>query len=64
MTPYERVFRAFVTDLEGADLMREAHKFYVGQVSDILAWTDLSDSLLLAEIRALDSAFQTIVKRK
>ncbi|PZM65824.1 hypothetical protein DOE73_09920 [Paenibacillus dendritiformis] len=64
MTPYERVFRAFVTDLEGADLMREAHKFYVGQVSNILCWTDLSDSRLLAELRTLDQAYRSIVERK
>ncbi|BFH70582.1 hypothetical protein PsJ27TS7_45820 [Paenibacillus dendritiformis] len=63
MTPYEKVFRAFVSELDGSDLMQQAHTFYVGQVSNILGWTDLTDSRLLAEIRTLDNAFRTIVRR-
>ncbi|BFH16357.1 hypothetical protein J6TS7_54720 [Paenibacillus dendritiformis] len=65
MTPYERVFlfRAFVSELDGSDLMQQAHTFYVGQVRNILGWTDLTDSRLLAEIRTLDNAFRTIVRR-
>lgn len=61
MTPYEKVFRAYVSELDRTDLMQQAHTFYVGQVRNILGWTDLSDSRLLAEIRTLDSAFRTIV---
>ncbi|WP_213471783.1 hypothetical protein, partial [Paenibacillus dendritiformis] len=60
---YEKVFRAFVSELDGSDLMQQAHTFYVGQVSNILGWTDLTDSRLLAEIRTLDNAFRTIVRR-
>ncbi|BFH13387.1 hypothetical protein J6TS7_04160 [Paenibacillus dendritiformis] len=63
MTPYEKVFRAFVSELDGTELMQQAHTFYVGQVSNILGWTDLTDSRLLAEIRTLDNAFRTIVRR-
>ncbi|BFH71200.1 hypothetical protein PsJ27TS7_52000 [Paenibacillus dendritiformis] len=63
MNPYEKVFRAFVSELDGSDLMQQAHTFYVGQVSNILGWTDLTDSRLLAEIRTLDNAFRTIVRR-
>lgn len=62
MTPYEKVFRAFVSELDGTDLMQQAHTFYVGQVSNILGWTDLSDSRLLTEIRRLDQAYRTVVE--
>ncbi|NGP62719.1 hypothetical protein FLT15_31625 [Paenibacillus thiaminolyticus] len=41
MNPYEKVFRAFVTNLDRSSLIREAHIFYVDQVRTILDWTDL-----------------------
>ncbi|BFH15526.1 hypothetical protein J6TS7_65690 [Paenibacillus dendritiformis] len=61
MNPYEKVFRAFVTNLDRSSLIREAHIFYVDQVRTILNWTDLGDAKQLAEIRKLDSAFRLVV---
>lgn len=62
MTPYEKVFRTFVNELNRAALQREAHTFYVNQVRIILGWTDLSDSRLITEIRRLDQAYRTVVE--
>lgn len=62
MTPYEKVFQEFVLHLSPERVAHESRIFYTGQVQRILSWTDLTDAKQLAEIRALDHAFRTIVE--
>ncbi|PZM62006.1 hypothetical protein DOE73_29560 [Paenibacillus dendritiformis] len=62
MNAYETVFSGYVATLETVELERQSRAFYISQVQTILSWTDLTDAKQLAEIRALDHAFRTIVE--